>query len=197
MIRDFSHESIVNFLFRVSKGISNRIRGRLFVLFLIFNKKSSFKISIDKGVRLINSKQILFSENVSLGKNSRIEVFNTIEYSAKDFKIFFDSNTSFGDNFHCGSIDQVYIGKNVLGGSNILITDHSHGKPKADIHDFILIPPVKRTIESKGPVIIEDNVWIGDGVVILSGLTIGEGSIISANSVVRKDVPKRTIFFGK
>lgn len=46
------------------------------------------------------------------------------------------------------------------------------------------------------PVVIESNVWLGDNVVVLPGVTIGSGSIIGANSVVSKDVPKNTISVG-
>ena len=42
-------------------------------------------------------------------------------------------------------------------------------------------PPSKRKLTSKGAIIIEDNVWIGDKVTILSGVTIGVNSIIGAN----------------
>lgn len=41
---------------------------------------------------------------------------------------------------------------------------------------------------SNGPIIVEDDVWIGIGVMILSGVTIGKGSVIAAGSIVTKDV---------
>jgi len=46
------------------------------------------------------------------------------------------------------------------------------------------------------PVILKDNVWIGDGAIICKGVTIGENSIIGAGSVVTKNVPANTIFAG-
>ena len=49
---------------------------------------------------------------------------------------------------------------------------------------------------SKGPIIIKDDVWIGERVIILSGVTIGQGAIIGAGSVVRKSVPPYAIFVG-
>ena len=49
---------------------------------------------------------------------------------------------------------------------------------------------------SKGPVIIGDNVWIGDKATILGGVTIGESVIIAANSVVTKDVPPYSVVAG-
>lgn len=45
-----------------------------------------------------------------------------------------------------------------------------------------------RPLFSKGEVIIEDNVWIGEGVAVMPNVTIGKNSIIGANSVVTKSI---------
>lgn len=50
--------------------------------------------------------------------------------------------------------------------------------------------------QSKGPIIIYDDVWIGYGSILLSGITIGQGAIIGAGSVVAKDIPPYAIFVG-
>ena len=44
--------------------------------------------------------------------------------------------------------------------------------------------------------VIEDNVWVGEGVVILPGVSIGENSVIGANSVVTKSFPKNSVIGG-
>ena len=49
---------------------------------------------------------------------------------------------------------------------------------------------------SKGPIIIGDDVWIGMDSLILSGVTVGRGSVIGARSVVTKDVPPYAIVAG-
>jgi acetyltransferase-like isoleucine patch superfamily enzyme len=49
---------------------------------------------------------------------------------------------------------------------------------------------------SKGPTRVGDNVWCGANVVITSGVTIGERSVIGANSVVTTDLPPRSIAAG-
>lgn len=48
----------------------------------------------------------------------------------------------------------------------------------------------------RGPIIIKDDVWIGERTIILSGVTIGQGAIIGAGSVVRKDIPPYAIYAG-
>ena len=47
---------------------------------------------------------------------------------------------------------------------------------------------------SKGPIVVEDDVWIGDRCTILSGVTLGQGSIIAAGSIVYKDVPPYSVY---
>ena len=46
------------------------------------------------------------------------------------------------------------------------------------------------------PVTIEDDVWIGGGAIILPGVTIGNGAVVGAGSVVTKDVPDNTVVAG-
>ena len=61
---------------------------------------------------------------------------------------------------------------------------------------MIDIPPAKRSLTSKGPVKIGKNVWVCRQVTILSGVSIGENSIIGANSVVNKDIPPNCVAAG-
>lgn len=48
----------------------------------------------------------------------------------------------------------------------------------------------------KGPIVLQDDVWIGFGAIILSGVTLGKGCVIGAGSVVAKDVPPYAIYAG-
>lgn len=73
------------------------------------------------------------------------------------------------------------------------ITDNSHGN--TDI-DNLKLKPIDRKIFSKGPVIIGNNVWIGDKATILPNVTIGDGAVIAANAVVTKDVPAYCVAAG-
>ena len=63
----------------------------------------------------------------------------------------------------------------------------------ADWHDiYDRAEPVGKT----KPIVLKDNVWIGDSAIICKGVTIGENSIIGAGSVVSKDVPANSVFAG-
>lgn len=52
------------------------------------------------------------------------------------------------------------------------------------------------TLDSVGPIIIEDNVFIGEGVIVLPGVTIGERSVVGAGAVVAKDIPPNSVAVG-
>lgn len=52
----------------------------------------------------------------------------------------------------------------------------------------------RREALTKGPIVVEDDVWIGERSMVLSGVTIGQGAVIAAGSIVSKDVPPYAIF---
>ena len=49
---------------------------------------------------------------------------------------------------------------------------------------------------SKGPIILEDDVWIGENCIILSGVKIGQGAVIAAGAIVTNDIPPYAIAGG-
>lgn len=117
-----------------------------------------------------------------------IDEYNGIHYTPQ-LKI----GKNFSANYYChiGCIDKITIGDNVLIGSRVLITDHSHG-----VLEHTDVPWEYRKLYSKGPVVIGDNVWIGENACIMPGVTIGEGSVIGANAVVTHDVPPYSLAVG-
>lgn len=145
-------------------------------------------------VRLIRGgKYISIGDRVSIGKNVTITAWD--EYQGQRFtpEITIGNNSSIGDDSHVTAINKISIGNNVRSGKKILITDNAHG---ASNYTLMSIAPNKRPLYSKGPVIIEDNVWIGEKSSIMPGVRIGYGSIIAANSVVTHDVPPCSVVAG-
>lgn len=108
-------------------------------------------------------------------------------------EIHIGENCSFGDFNHISCINKIMIGNNLLTGKWVTITDNSHGNTD---FESLTVPPINRTLVSKGPVIIGNNVWIGDKATILPGVSIGDGAVIGANAVVTKDVPAYCIVGG-
>lgn len=91
------------------------------------------------------------------------------------------------------AINSVIIGDDVLTGSRVFISDHSHGRIDSE---ELLIAPINRELYSKGPVHIGNRVWIGSNVAILPGVTIGDNCIIGVNSVVTKSFPANCVIAG-
>jgi acetyltransferase-like isoleucine patch superfamily enzyme len=81
----------------------------------------------------------------------------------------------------------------MLTGRRVTITDSTYG---SSVKKLIDIPSIELYSLSKGPVIVEDNVWIGDKVSILSNVHIGHECIIGANAVVTKDMPVNCVVKG-
>lgn len=111
-----------------------------------------------------------------------------------NYKSKFTKNTTLGYNVH-------FNGIKIKGNGNILIGDNFHSGEGclilSDIHDYnsgAKLPYGSNYILKD--IVIENNVWIGDRVIILGGVTLGEGSIIQAGSVVVKDIPKYAIAGG-
>ncbi len=107
------------------------------------------------------------------------------------------SKVTIGDNFYSNynltllDFERITFGDSCYIGPNVVITSASHP----------LHPTERRRMDDEAmrgskPIVIEDNVWIGANCTILPGVTIGQGSIIAAGSVVTKDIPPMSIAGG-
>ena len=130
---------------------------------------------------------------ITIGNNTHMGDFGRLTKQIFSPEIIIGDNCSIGSQSHITAINKIVIGNNVLTGPRVLITDNSHG---ASIDTILDTPPSKRELVSNGPVTIEDNVWIGEGAMIMPNVTIGKGSIIAANSVVTKDIPAYCVAAG-
>ncbi|RZK02633.1 MAG: acyltransferase, partial [Flavobacterium sp.] len=81
----------------------------------------------------------------------------------------------------------VKIGNRVMIASHVAITSLTHDYSSKNMKTE---PPVDK------PIIIENDVWIGSHAVIMPGITIGEGAVVGAGSVVTKNVEPYTIVIG-
>lgn len=95
-------------------------------------------------------------------------------FNSNGLRVIGDASLHIGDNFHCGQ-------------GCIIITENHN------IHGNAI--PYDDTYVSK-PVKISDNVWLGVNVIVLPGVTIGEGSVIQAGAVVVRDVSPLSICGG-
>jgi len=137
-------------------------------------------------------KYINLGKGLTTGVNCRFDAFP----QKNNIVLTFGNNVQINDYVHIGAIEGVTIGNDVLIASKVFISDHNHGYYGfQNKHTHPSTKPSERELSS-AKTIIEDNVWIGEFVTILQGVTVGEGSIIGANSVVTKSIPKYSIAVG-
>ncbi len=159
------------------------------------------KVFISRFARLIRrptyirgAKFINFGKGLTAGVAVRLDASKRA--AGEGSSLTFGENVQLNDYVHIAAIDSVCIGNNVLIASKVFISDHGHGAYGfSDRHDSPVTTPASRQLEVR-PVVIEDNVWIGELVSILPGVTIGYGSVIGAGSVVTKDIPSLCIAVG-
>lgn len=142
-----------------------------------------------------NKKYIDFGQSLTTGFGCRIETY-PVDKNTKKKVLIFGNNVQLNDYVHITAMESVKIGNNVLMASKIYISDCSHGSYAGNKDDSSPNEiPIDRKMYSK-PVIIEDNVWLGEFVSVLPGVTIGKGTIVGANSVVSKSLPENVIAVG-
>lgn len=123
---------------------------------------------------------------------------NILNYSGKNINVergaLLTAAISLGDRSGIGINACIngtcHIGNNVMMGPECIIYARNHA------HERIDIPMIDQGFENEKPVTIEDDVWIGGRVTILPGVTVHQGAILGAGSVVTKDVPPYAIVGG-
>jgi acetyltransferase-like isoleucine patch superfamily enzyme len=155
---------------------------------LTFKEARIIRFPID----IRGKKYIKISKGFTTGVGCRIEAYP----QNQEKTLFIGENFQMNDYVHITATEKVIIGKNVLLASKIYISDTSHGSYAGDENDSSPDSiPMERKMVSK-QVIIEDNVWLGEFVSVLPGVTIGKGCIVGANSVVAKSLPPYVIAVG-
>ncbi len=164
----------------------------------IFPVKAKFK-KLENGSVI---KGVLYKANpdseISIGENCLIEgVLTTYKASAR---ITVGKHVFIGKNSILGCAEKIEIGNNVLISFDCVIQDtdtHSTNYllRRKDTTDWLEGTKNWDNIPSQ-PIRIGNDAWIGARVIILKGITIGEGAIIGAGSVVTKDVAPFTVVAG-
>lgn len=133
---------------------------------------------------------ISVGDRVRIWRFARLEAFNTSSAPAGTPRLEVGSGTVIQPFVHIGAAERVRIGKGCLFASHVYVTDHDHDW--SDPEDPVI---TNRRLEV-APVEIGDFVWLGERVMVLKGVTIGERSIVGAGSIVTRDVPPYSVAVG-
>jgi lipopolysaccharide O-acetyltransferase len=133
------------------------------------------------------AESVSIGNNVQIWRHARIEALNA---KPGTIRVHIHDETVMQPFVHIGAIKSVRIGRGCLFASHVYITDHDH--------DFSnpMDPVISNNRAVAAPVEIGDFVWLGERVMVLKGVTIGERSVIGAGSIVTRDVPALSIAVG-
>ncbi|MEF2675203.1 MAG: acyltransferase [Eubacteriales bacterium] len=158
------------------------------ILIALFLKLRYFKAC---NIPWINS--LKGSVDISIGKGGHLSIKRYLITNGElHIRVSDNGNIAIGENVffnhNCAltAKNAITIGDNVTIANNVVMVDHDHRFDSTGVIDGYTVAPV----------CINDNVWIGANSVILKGITIGEGSIIAAGSVVNKSVPAHELWGG-
>lgn len=177
---------------RIRKGLSWRFRvisGRVRALLHdVSGVKVGEKCTFQQRVEFIYGWRVRFGNDCIVDAYAQFKCPTTFDPS-RQFNIDIADNVFIGRGCILDSNQRITIGKNTFVAPYCFITDTNHSISDAD-----------RPIRFQGceykPVTIGEDVWIGAHVVVVAGVTIGNGSIVAANSTVTKDVAPGTIVGG-
>lgn len=185
--------NILNYLFKQFELKQRQIEKNDYNDIISQLKKEGNEFVIGKDFTIFNPQFMQIGNSFSAGDRFRIEAWDKYHEQIFFPKIVIGNNVTFNSDIHIGCVNYIEIGDNCLFASRIYITDHHHGEPTSQM---LKLAPNDRPLVSKGPVIIEKNVWIGEGVAIMPNVTIGENSIIGSNAVVTKNIPANCVAAG-
>lgn len=198
LIFSLTEDFFVGLFLRSGSGFfTSVIKGLIAKLFI----KSGYPILIGRRCRIVHPSNINMGhhvwvrDDVIMVANGKINIGNDFVlgekselWSINNLKI--GNGVGIGKNCYLAQLGgSIEIGNQVLIADNVRIYSLSH--KFEDIKTPIIFQGYK-----EGKIEIEDNVWIGSGVVIFNSVTIGYGSVIGANTVVTKNVPPFTVFVG-
>jgi acetyltransferase-like isoleucine patch superfamily enzyme len=136
-----------------------------------------------------NMLEMLLDGRLSIGRGTMLEATVTIRGN-EGARIHLGKGVGMNRNAAIGAGHLVVIGDGTLIGQGTYITDvnHAFGADDATVEE--------QGFSTKGPTIVEDNVWMGANVVVTSGVRVGRRSVIGANTVVTRDVPPYSMVRG-
>ena len=141
-----------------------------------------------RGVVHGNALQMLQEGRLTIGAHALFEP--GVWLTSATGRITIGSGATLNLNVMVAAVEHTEIGEHCMLANGCLVTDGDHRV------DDPSEPVPWQGFTTKGPTVLEDNVWLGANVVVTSGVRIGRRSVIGANSVVTEDIPPFSVAAG-
>ena len=146
-------------------------------------------------VRFADSVSIFHSYRIEAGEGAVISLGTGVHfregariYAGRNAKVTIEAGCYFNHDVSIIAVEAISIGNDSIFGPYCYLSDNNHGVVKGVL--------IKNQQQQTKPVAIGADVWLGVGATVLKGVSIGDGAVIGARSVVTKDVPGDEIWGG-
>lgn len=186
-------------------GIKERIQNTiLFGIYSDIRKSLTFGLSslklryrfLKKGSRMQRPLSLSGIDCIEIGrkvgvrKNARIECYKKFSGQTLSPKLIIGDRVNIMNNFCALVADEIRIGQNCVIASGVSLVSENHGMEiETDI-------PFQSQPLSHAPIVIGEGCWLGQNVIVLPGVKIGDKSIIGAGSIVNRDIPPYSMAVG-
>lgn len=183
----------MNYIIRVLNGIRYRLNYLYFNGYLMPRRRAKIGLTGGKGVELGKNIQSLGSGKLVCGDKCRLHdnvsfCFNPINGNTPEIRIGKGASIGKYNDFGCSLL--IEIEEMVITAPFVHFTDRNH------CYEDIDTPIMYQPTSVKGPIKIGAGSWLGFGVQVMSGVTIGKHCVVAAASVVTKDIPDYSVAGG-
>ena len=157
---------------------------KIFFYYVFLSKLPSARFT-----RIFSNWRVWYFQHVLkiMAKGGNSAMIGNDVYIAKGNKLTIGSGCRINEKVH---LEKVIIGNDVLIAPNVAVLSRMHEFSRTDI------PMSLQGYQAEKTVTIGNDVWLGRNVVVLPGITIGNGAIVAAGAIVTKDVPEFSIVAG-
>lgn len=138
-------------------------------------------------INALSTNGITIGDNVSIARDSILFCTGVIAHRGTGITI--GDRTGIGARAFLAGQGGITIGNDVITGPNIQVFSENHNFDN-------LTQTIKEQGVTKQAVIIGNNCWLGGGITILAGVTLGDGCVVAAGSVVNKSFPANSVIAG-
>ena len=168
----------------------DRLRNRIYTALLSGSFARCARGSrISPPLRFSNLHQVSLAESVIIHSDCWIGVVSSPD-SDNSVRLTVGPHSAIGMGATISAAESIVLEEHVLLARNVYISDHGHA------YEDISRPIMAQGISRPAPVRIGRHTWLGQNVVVLPGVTIGEHCVIGANSVVRNSIPAFSVAVG-